>query len=347
MTEFAGYDIELPFGPAAGVLNGVNEEKLIEQTIDCLRSPAGLVWMGSFTLNPSLGNEPVYGQVYSHDQTTGKTINHMGLPNIGFDRARKIYGELKKVADEYGKPLIPSVSLGRSELAPEVLPQMVEGFAEAGATIVEVNYSCPNLGGKDWHQILGYDVRKMQDADKAITDRVGEDVIISRKLPPYGENLIDTGNNAAYVFKKAPGVKILNLSNTKPSRVAYYELVESESGKDKYKDFMNQINGLAGESGPALAKVGLAQLAQFKRVVSYESNIHLMSCLGVMSGQDVLERQQLGALASSAVTLYIENETKGISYGETGVRMAEQYLEAQESVEVGKAEGEVEIGGSE
>jgi dihydroorotate dehydrogenase len=346
MTEFAGYDIELPFGPAAGVLNGVNEEKLIEQTIDCLRSPVGLAWMGSFTLNPSLGNEPTYGQVYSYDKTTGRAINHMGLPNIGFDRARKIYPELKKVADEYGKPLIPSVSLGRGERAPEVLPQMVEGFVEAGASIVEVNYSCPNLGGKDWHQILGYDVRKMQDVDAAITNRVGEDVIISRKLPPYDENMSDMANTAIYVFEKAPGIKILNLSNTKPSKTAYYELVESETGKAKYKDFINQIDGLAGESGPALAQVGLRQLAKFKRAVNYEANINLMSCLGVMSGKDVLERKQLGALASSAVTLYIENETKGISYGETGVRVAEQYLEALQSAEVVEAEGEGEVGSS-
>lgn len=320
--HFLGYEVDVPFGPAAGAINGVNEDVLLQKARQVLRSPVGAEWIGSFTWNGGPGNEPEYGVAYYHNKLTGQTVNSMGLPNIGYHRAVELYPELKKEADDYGKPVIPSISPGKGEDPAVVLPDMVAGFVEAGAPIVEVNYSCPNKidksGGRE--PLLGNDPEIMFSIDEEITRRVGDDIWVIRKLPPYlGEKkqLIPTVTDG---FNKTKGRVALNISNTVGGQKILTELGEPA---------LNVPDNIGGMSGPATIEIGRDQLRRFRTELLL-SRVVLISSLGVTTGQEVHYRvdEGRGAVFTSGVTLYTENESAGIDYGKTGVKIAEEYAEA-------------------
>lgn len=324
MKEFAGYEIEVPFGPAAGVLNGTNEELLVERIKDCIKSPVGIVPFGSNTWEGSVGNEPVYGVVYYHNEKTGQTVNSMGLPCVGFKKAKELYPELQKVAEGAGKPLVPSVSPGRGEDPARVLPDMVEGFAEIGAPAVEVNYSCPNKiadGGRR-EPILAFDIDQMEEIDREIVNCVGDSIVVIRKLAPYVGPHKSLIPKVGEMLARADGQVWVSLSNTIGS-----QRIPGQLGEPALK----VPDNLGGMSGPYTAEMARDQLERFKKVLP--QRIGVISCNGVMDGQEVFHRtEHLRADLTGAVTLYFENERHGISYGETGKRVAEQYAEALETV---------------
>jgi dihydroorotate dehydrogenase len=320
VTEFAGHAIEFPFGPAAGVLNGSNEELLRKQTIGVLRSPAGLAWIGSVTWNGGVGNEPEHGVVYYYNAATRQAFNSMGLPNIGARRAAVLYRELKAVADDNGKPLIPSVSPGRGEDPMQVLPDMAELFAEAGAAAIEVNYSCPNkideTGARE--PMLGNDLEAMQAVDNEVVQRAGTDILIIRKLPPYLDERRALLPRTARMFQQAAGRVAVNLSNTIGGQVGL-----TERGDRALK----VPGGEGGMSGPATASIGIDQLTEFRRHLDpVAKTVDIVSCLGIMTGDDAFERvHTLRADIASGVTVFLENEARGKSYGQTCLEIAEQY----------------------
>ncbi|HVX48362.1 MAG TPA: hypothetical protein VHA05_03335 [Candidatus Saccharimonadales bacterium] len=321
MRRFADYDIEVPFAPAAGVLNGANEELLEEQIIDVLRSPAAMAIPGSFTWNGGSGNE---GTVYYYNKITGQSVNSVGLPNISGPRAAGLYPKWKEIGDFYGTPVMPSVSPGKGEDPAKVLPDMVELFVEAGAPAVEVNYSCPNKidehGGRE--PVLGHDLEQMEEIDAEIVRRVGDAVVISRKLPPYvGEKkmLIPA---VGELFVRAGGRKVLDLSNTLGG-----QQIITERGDPA----LTVPGNLGGLSGPATSEIGRDQLKRFKDVLA--KGIGTISCLGVDNGAEVFHRvDELEADLTCGATVFVENETRGISYGQTCQRIAEEYAEAVEAV---------------
>ncbi len=322
MGNFGGYEIDVPFGPAAGVLNGANQDLLKEQAIDCLRSPAGVSWLGSITWNENAGLEALYGTVYYHNSVTGQTVNAMGLPNIGRARAARLYQELKPVADDYGKLLIPSVEPGHDQAPLTAFPLLVETFAEAGAPVVEVNYGCPNklLDGGRRVTPLGYDIETIAAVEDAIFERLGRAVMIIRKLPFYRHETRQLIPQAAQLFN-ALGRGAVNLSNTIGNQAVLTELAEPA---------LQIPDNLGGLSGPATKTAARRQLSQFKKVLS--SDIKVVSSLGVTTGQEVYARvTEMGADLTSGATVYIEGEKAGKSYGQTSVEIAEQYVEALEA----------------
>lgn len=321
MTEFAGYEIEVPFGPAAGVLNGINEALLVEQIIDVIKSPVGFVTFGSITYSGDAGNESQYGVVYYHDQATGRTYNAMGLPNIGYRRAVELYPELQKQADSHGKPLIPSIAAGKGENPLFVLPLMAEGFVDAGAQAVEVNYSCPNKitgsGGRE--PILGHNLEAMQAVDDEIVQRVGNDITIIRKMPRFtGKERSNIPDVAKLFADGRRGKVVLNILNA----------IDDQRGLTEIGDpALGVPDNIGGMSGPTTDKIGIDQLRRFK--LQLPGGVGFIGCLGVMTGRNVFDRvHEHGANLASGVTIYFENEKIGISYGQTGLRIAEQYAEA-------------------
>lgn len=330
MKEFAGYEIEVPFGPAAGVLNGANKEVLQKQIIDVLRSPVGLATFGSLTWEGGIGNEPKHGVVYHHDRATGQTVNSMGLPNIGFTEARKLYPEWQKMADDQGKPLIPSMSPGKGEDPLKVLPRMAEGFAEAGAPAIEINYSCPNKITDEGNRepILAFDLEQMEEIDEEIMHLVGSGVTVVRKLAPYVGDKKHLIPEVGKIFARAHGETWLNLSNTVGGQRILNRHCEPA---------LSIPDNIGGLSGPFTRTMARDQLAHFRGVLP--ENIGIISCNGVFGGGEVFDRvHNLDADLTEGATVYFENERDGISYGETGQRIAEQYAEdVQNSTEISEA----------
>lgn len=321
--EVVGYEIEIPFGPAAGVLNGANEELLVKQITEVIKSPAGVVTYGSITWNGGLGNE---GDVYYHNSLTGQTVNSMGLPNIGHERATAIYPELNTIAGDMGKLLIPSVSPGKGEDAVDVLPKMVEAFAEAGSKIVEVNISCPNKitddGGRE--AILGHDLEVVSALDEEIIRRVGGTVLVVYKLPPYL-------NNHRVLIPQIANIIVANKPKISSSShfavgVNICNTIGGEKARKENGDYALSVPGnVGGLSGPATAGVGVDQLRSFRKYLP--KDVLITSCMGIMSGEDVLERKNMGAHLTGAVTLFTENEKRGIGYSQTSRRVADQYTD--------------------
>ncbi len=251
----------------------------------------------------------------------------MGLPNIGHRVAVAAYPEWQNIADAHGKPLVPSISPGKGEDPLEVLPRMAEGFAQAGAPAIEVNYSCPNkitdAGTRE--PILAFDLEQMAEVDEEIIQAVGVGVTVVRKLAPYVGIHRELIPRVAQLFTQTGGDVWLNLSNTIGG-----QRIPNEKGDPALK----VPDNLGGMSGSYTRDMALDQLDQFRRLLP--QRVGIISCNGVMDGLEVFHRvHERGADLTEAATLYFENERHRISYGETGQRIAEQYAEAIETGETG------------
>lgn len=321
MTRFAGFDVEVPFGPAAGAVNGPNEELLIKQLLQVIHSPAGFALAGSFTTERSEGNAH-YGRTYYHDPLTGRTVNSMGLPNVGSAAAEQIIGNLAPIAADYGKPLGASVSPAKGEDPQKVLPDLVYRMFAAGAHFVEANYSCPNKvtddGGRE--PMLGYDPDAVGEVREAILSAIGHQQHFGEKWPPPIAGKLDIARKLAGTLYSHRGVYFISGPNTVKDQKLY-----DEQGKPAL-DVPGHVGGMSGPATAPLAREMARQLDQYLPL-----GVKILSASGVMTGQEVYERTTLGGVSLAAgVTVYFENEARGIDYGKTGVRIAEEYLAARE-----------------
>jgi len=323
--RFKGFDEGLlPFSPAAGAINGLSEEEITAKIIDVAKSPAAAVKWGSTTMEGGPGNT---GTTYYHNAITGITVNAMGLPNIGHIRAVRLQSRLQPQVEAEGKPLIPSFSPGKGENPLEVLPAMAYGFVEAGATEIEVNYSCPNKpvdGGGSYEPVLGYDLDTMFEIDEEIMKEIGPGISLTRKLPPYvGDKRILIPEVAVYFSSKAEQIRqndavILGVSNTIGSQRALTEMGDPALSVGENKD------NLGGASGRAFAEMSVDGLKSMIRIV--HDSVGIVSSIGVDSGEEVYRRVDFEeADLAEGVTVLWENERRGKKFGQTITEMAEQY----------------------
>ena len=274
-AELAGYSMDIPFGPAAGVLTGANEEVLLRQTKDVLKSPVSVAWWGSFTWNGGVGNEAKYGVVYYHNEKTGLTYNSMGLPNISSTRAAELDPEMKRIGDDHATLLIPSISPGKGEMPLDVLPKMAQQFAEKGAPVIEVNYSCPNkvdqLGGRE--PIVCFDLEMTEAIQEEVVRRVGHEVLVIAKVAPYLDERRLLIPQVGEVFARVGGNYGVGPSNT----------IGGEKGRRENGNYAlpNVPNHEGGMSGRGTAGVGIDQLVKFDKVL--DAHIPKASYLGVES----------------------------------------------------------------
>lgn len=316
MPHFLGYEVDFPYGPAAGAINGPNLDTLIQHSRQIIRSPAGALMIGSICLNPSNGNDH-YGRTYYHDPVTGETVNSMGLPNIGMETAENsAIPYLAKLADANGMPLIVSVSAAAGEDPNRILPELAERALLAGATAIETNYSCPNkfYGGSS-EPVMGYDANMVADTHDSIARKIGDAPWIE-KLPPY---IDEKAFILRSVIEALSGVRYANFVAT-ANAIGGVQLTD-ESGRAAL-DTPGNVGGL---SGPATANIGLQQLQVLRRKLPIE--VGIISTLGVMTGQDVLERFDNGADFAMAVTRYFE----GGDYGRTTAIVLDEFDQALES----------------
>lgn len=315
---FAGIEVDVPFGPAAGAINGPSKDLLLKQAHEVLLSPVGAAWVGSFTREPSEGNAR-HGRTYYHKPSTGETVNSMGLPNIGIAQAEKLMPGLARMAANLGKVLVASVSPAKGEDPVRVLPELVARMFEAGAQAVEANYSCPNKITDDGNRepILGYDPIAVSAVRHAILQRIGEHQIFIEKWPPYEGEKELIGNKMAHAILEFSGVKYISLPNTRPN-----QLIMDEAGS-----YALDVPGhTGGMSGPATREMGRDQLRFMRSLLP--QYIGIVSCSGVDNGMEVFHRvEHLGADFTAGVAIYFNNEEKGTGYGQTSVRIAEEFAD--------------------
>lgn len=321
--EFLGLDVEVPFGPASGAINGPNVDSIIEHTRQVLASPLEVTRWASATMNGGEGNAPLYGRVYYHNSITGQTVNSLGLPSVSIDVMEKVFPDLQKEADDRGKAIIPGVSAAKGENPLEVLPEMAERLVAAGAIRLEVNYSCPNKveegGGRE--PILSHDLETMEEVDQSILERVGLDIWLLRKLAPLvGEKKRLLSATAGY-FSTVSGLVAISF-NTIGSQA-----ILTEDG-DPALDVPGNLGGL---SGPATRVVGRNMLHEFRSRLP--ASVQIDSSLGVYDGAEVYERTEVGAANfTSGVTLFLQNEERGINYRQTGEQIRREFFARKEAV---------------
>jgi dihydroorotate dehydrogenase len=328
--EILGVGYEgIPFGPGPGAVNGTNLDQILGHFEDLCRSPAGVLYYGSLTWDHNWGNR---GETYFFDPQTGEAVNAMALPNLGVDLATPVIAEVSRMCADAGKALIVSVSTKAGENAEQVLPGLVGRAFDAGAPIVEVNYSCPNIVQSDGSRkpLIGFDPEAMNRTRRAIMTQVPPKARIIEKLPPYlGENahLVDAVAST-YSPEVAKGVGGVAGFNTIPGVTLY------RNGRPVIRAISN-VDGeevviiAGGLSGPAQADTMYELQQEFG--AKLPRNIEFVAANGVHNGAEVLRRTQGGAcpaVAAVAVSAFWEGEKAGRSFGRTASQFAQEYAEA-------------------
>lgn len=300
--ELAGIPLESPLVNTAGLINGVSAEDVKNRVGKLARTAIGAMTLGSITLSPRLGNEVKYdGIMYHHNPETGKTLNAMALPNFGLKTAVQSHDELVELAE--GKPLIWSLApdgsphRGRPK---EQLKRMTAAIFAAGAGLVELNLSCPNvsLPCADESMQLGHslgDTAAILEAVKGEADSAHQ---VGVKLPPYlSDDHFEQISTMVKIFK-ANRVKFITTSNTLLTAVP-------SGDPEAQRVFAKLPEPRVGLSGPATAEAGQEQLRIWHGAT--DGQIDIISTLGVSTGQELATRLSMGAAAGGGVTFFRQN----------------------------------------
>lgn len=321
--ELVGHELETPLVSAAGSVNGTNEEVILREVEALAKTAIGAITVGSFTVPRQEGNESKFGNpVYWHNPETGTTYNSMGLPNIGLAAARQLLPDIIAIGNEYGKPIIVSVSpTSGPESGGDTFTQvqkLVYGMQVAGAEIIEINTSCPNVVTEDGRRkpILGYDVEGMNKLSAIMAPWVGDESEVGLKLPPYldrEQRLIIP--RIADILNRDKNFGFVTTCNTIPNQVPIDE---------KGSPILSVPGGAGGMSGPSTREVGREQLRVWRDALS--SDIDVISTLGVDGGRELAVRRILGATAAGGVTFLWEQE----NWGEAVTNLISDWVEAEQ-----------------
>ena len=289
---------ENPLFNAAGLLNGWQIKTLLRDVERLASSPIGGLTVGSWTLERRLGHAALYGEPVEHyDEETGLMTNSLGLPNVGIRVGERYVPEIIELAAD--KPVIFSVSPApletgsRDAVRQAVL--LIDRLLAAGAQLVELNVSCPNLIKADQPQLnLGYDTEALERLAQALRQHPDYHQLASRlglKLPPYLEPAeVSIQSKVATILKTMP-LAFVTVCNT----------IANQRPTDHHgRQLLSVPGGRGGGSGPATTEIGRQQLERWQQLLP--ADLPVISALGVYDGQEILKRRQLGAFTCAVNT---------------------------------------------
>lgn len=303
-------EVDSPWGNAGGVVKTPEEVELMAHT--------GVGWIeaGSYTLEAREGNGPNGEVTYHHTAETGETFNSLGMPNKGMDAVGKQIPEMAEIAHSFGKKLVVNVAPVSDQPVNESRELVFRAYA-SGADAVLLNAGCPNVVTEDGerHEILSHNAPIL---GKVVLGLQG----ITEKYPPVfirispGEDYNRIRASLRVLPKEI--VSAVFTPNTWPGHVP-----KDESGKE----ILEVSRGEGGKSGPAMAEDALRQTAWAISASKIGGRkIDIVSSAGIMTGQELKRRLDLGAVAGAGTTLYYESAEEG--WSEATDRMLRQYAEA-------------------
>jgi dihydroorotate dehydrogenase (fumarate) len=246
-------------------------------------STAGAIVIKSTTFQPREGNAlPRY---FHHDLGS---INSTGLANPGYEEYCKWIPELK----EHGKPIISSIA-GFSK---DEYVTMAQALEAAGADILEINLSCPNVVGKPQ---VGYECDQSEAVLSAVKDVTKKPVTV--KLPPYFD-IVHREQIAAVL--KDTRISGITLVNSMGNALIVNPDTERAAIKPKH--------GLGGLGGKYIKPITLGNVFSFHQLMG--KNFPIFGCGGIYSGMDAFEHFLCGAQFVQVGTHYQE---KGAGIFET------------------------------
>jgi dihydroorotate dehydrogenase (fumarate) len=272
-----------------------------------LNSESAAVMTKSCTLEPRNGNpEPRY-KTLPHG-----SIQSMGLPNLGY----KAYLEMLPCLKEGDKPIFISIS----GLSVNDNVEMVTGFQNSDADLLEVNFSCPNIPGKAQ---LGYDFDQMDNALKLISGLGNKPLGI--KLPAYFDFCHFEIVSEILINHKVDFVTSINsIGNT----LVIDPHTQTPVIKPK--------GGFGGLCGSYIKPIGLANVNTFRKLLP--NNISIMGVGGISSGMDAFEYLLAGADAVQVATCY---EEEGINCFTRISQELKTILSAKRYSDISKAKGDL------
>ena len=254
-VEIAGLRLRSPTMNASGVLG--MSAPLLKRVYD---SGAGAV------VTKSLGPAAKPGHINpTVVEVEGGLLNAMGLPNPGvegyLDELRELKGE--------GVPVVASFFASTVE----EFQSDAKALAGAGADSLELNLSCPNVGGEPG----------MCAADAISVERVTRSVKQAVKIPVFvklSPNVTDIAGIAAAA--KKGGADAITAVNT---------LKAIAIDADFRRPILSNVTG--GLSGPAIKSVALRCVWEIAEVVK----VPIIGCGGVSNWRDAVEFMLAGASA--------------------------------------------------
>ena len=328
--EFGGFELEgVPFGPAAGAINGTNPDDIRAKLTSVLQSPAAFATLGSIGKDLRFGNS---GQTYGHNRHTGVTLNSLGLPNVGEEVGLQILQEFAPRYRDAGKLLIASFSSYPGENAAEVLPSLAAHAVDVtdGQVVVEINLSCPNAfsEGGERKPILSYDIEALHQVRSLTRAAVGESIMLLEKLAPF----IGAGEGMAKVTAGQYHRGTLPTTGATLFNTILGEHDVDQLGKPLLRYYPNGNEDLdpletGGKSGPSVKEPYDSMQQDF--IEGLDDDVEIVRAGGVFSGADVLDvTARRGAKLAGLVTRFWEGEKVGKTFGRIATEVAEEYAEA-------------------
>jgi dihydroorotate dehydrogenase (fumarate) len=264
--------IQPPITNASGPLSVAAEE------LHALgRSAAGAIVTKSMTHCPREGNpEPRLATRINHNLGS---INSMGLNNLGYQRYAELIPELK----QYKKPVIASVSYAPCKHNLPLEEQylvIAKALEAAGADMLEVNLSTPNLTGIP----IATDPENIRRVMEPLKREVR--IPLSVKLPPYNNSLMLFQEVAALLLEL--GVDAVVTMNSEPNTIDIDIKTRTKLTKPR--------EGYGGLGGPAILPIALAEVHRFYRYFQgRNAPIAVWGCGGITTPEDAIKHFLAGA----------------------------------------------------
>ncbi|MEI6728531.1 MAG: dihydroorotate oxidase [bacterium] len=265
-TSIAGID----FDGFAYNACGVNDE-ILKQLEKLGDSDSAAILLKSCSIEPRKGNEnPKY--IVKSNLIPGCTLNSMGLSNRGLEENLSYVDSLKTTNK---KPVIASLTCFSKE---EHLI-LFKAFQDQGkADLIELNFSCPNVGA---HGLIGY-YPELVDEILTQLDTTKGNIKYGIKLPPYFEE---------WYFDKISdiilkhNVGFISCINTLGNALVIDAEKESTVIKPNF--------GRGGLGGDWIKPIALSNVNSFYRRL--DRKISIVGVGGVRNGKDAFEFLLAGA----------------------------------------------------
>lgn len=233
----------------------------------------GAIAIKTATREPRTGNE-----LPRLHLTESGGFNSMGLPNAGYRHYASLVPKLK----ESGKPVIAAVA----GLAEGDWEAIIEAYDTAGADLIELTLSCPNLRGKG---MVAYDLAATRELLTLCRARTSKPLGV--KLPPYLD--ISQFEQMAAVLRET-NIDFITAINSVGSALMIDPAQEST--------VLAANDGFGGITGPAIKPVGLANVKRWSTL----TDLPIIGVGGVASGADAFEYLLAGASAVGVGTQLVK-----------------------------------------
>lgn len=295
-VDVFGYHMKTPIGLAAGLdKDGVAIESLFNTGFS-------YVEIGSITPEPQPGNpKPRFFRLPRDDAVINRYgFNSSGHLSVVSTLARRLYGH--EGPGTYSNALrdgrLLGINLGKNKNGDEV-EDYVKGVQRLGpyADVLVVNVSSPNTQGlrdlQSEQRLTNLLTSVVDERNKLGSNKLGKKPpVLVKVAPDLSEQEIEAIATAAKA-SKADGIVISNTTIQRPENLYTTD-----------NTLISQTGGLSGKPLKPLALKALRTLRKYTK----DSDLVLVGCGGISSGQDALEFGKAGA---TFIQLYTAFAYKG------------------------------------